>query len=391
MRKLFIFLSACFLAFGLMSCTPPDVTDATDDWENMFKPEEDKGDTGDQSGDNPGGTVTPEDPKDDIYPDDRFFRMRGVVMGWNDCRYREALDYIAIAKEHGLNTFSIYGADRSSAEWKTFASECEKAGVHLEFQEHMMSFLLPRSLFSTHPEYFRMNEQGTRVEDANGCPSSEGALEEVYKNAIDIGKRYRSTNHKYYFWLDDGGGVCHCDKCKDLNDADQALIFENVIIEALKTFDPEATLAHLCYANTTQPPTKIKPHEDIFLEFAPFYRDWTHPLSDTWVQGQQGMTHAKYLKSLADHLKVFPAETAQVLEYWMDDSLFSGWNPNNLKEVPWNYEGVFLKDLDTYASYGIRYITCYCAYVGPDYVKKFGFPQFLVDYASGLYNYEPKK
>jgi hypothetical protein len=164
-----------------------------------------------------------------------------------------------------------------------------------------------------------------------------------------------------------------------------------VIIEALKTFDPEATLAHLCYANTTQPPTKIKPHEDIFLEFAPFYRDWTHPLSDTWVQGQQGMTHAKYLKSLADHLKVFPAETAQVLEYWMDDSLFSGWNPNNLKEVPWNYEGVFLKDLDTYASYGIRYITCYCAYVGPDYVKKFGFPQFLVDYASGLYNYEPKK
>jgi hypothetical protein len=101
------------------------------------------------------------------------------------------------------------------------------------------------------------------------------------------------------------------------------------------------------------------------------------------------MTHAKYLKSLADHLKVFPAETAQVLEYWMDDSLFSGWNPNNLKEVPWNYEGVFLKDLDTYASYGIRYITCYCAYVGPDYVKKFGFPQFLVDYASGLYNYEP--
>mgnify|MGYP003557705086 FL=1 len=110
MRKLFIFLSACFLAFGLMSCTPPDVTDATDDWENMFKPEEDKGDTGDQPGDNPGGTVTPEDPMDDIYPDDRFFRMRGVVMGWGDCRYREALDYIAIAKEHGLNTFSIYGA-----------------------------------------------------------------------------------------------------------------------------------------------------------------------------------------------------------------------------------------------------------------------------------------
>ena len=377
------------LAASVLACTQPDITDATQDWEDMFDvPEPPEGP------DNPGNTDDPDDPEkdplDEIYPADRFFRMRGVVMGWDDCRHRDALDYIQIAKEYGLNTFSIYGADRSSAEWNTFAKECKANGIHLEFQEHMMSFLLPRKLFATHPEYFRMNEQGTRVEDANGCPSSQGALDQVYLNAIDIGKRYKPTNNKYYFWLDDGGGVCHCDKCKELNDADQALIFENVIIEALKTINPDATLAHLCYANTTQPPTKIKPHKDIFLEFAPFYRDWTHPLQDTWVQGQNGMTHAKYLKSLQDHLKVFPAETAQILEYWMDDSLFSGWNPNNLKVVPWDYEGVFLKDLDTYAKYGIRFVTCYCAYVGPNYVKKFGYPQFLVDYASGLYNYEKK-
>ena len=149
-RNLFIALSAAFLFIGLTSCTAPDVTDATDDWENMFKEPEQE--PGDGSGD---GTTDPgtEDPKDKIYPDDRFFRMRGVVMGWDDCRYREALDYIQIAKEYGLNTFSIYGADRNSAEWKTFYSEMEKAGIHLEFQEHMMSFLLPRSLFSSHPEY----------------------------------------------------------------------------------------------------------------------------------------------------------------------------------------------------------------------------------------------
>ena len=267
--SILVSLIALFVV-SFVACTAPEVTDATQDWEDMFDvPEPPEG------SDDPGNSENPgeKDPMDEIYPDDRFFRMRGVVMGWDDCRYRDALDYIKIAKDYGLNTFSIYGADRSGAEWKTFADECQKAGIHLEFQEHMMSFLLPRSLFATHPEYFRMNEQGTRVEDANGCPSSEGALDEVYKNAIDIGKRYKPTNHKYYFWLDDGGGVCHCDKCKDLNDADQALIFENVIIEALKTIDPDATLAHLCYANTTQPPTKIKPHEDIFLEFAPFYRD----------------------------------------------------------------------------------------------------------------------
>lgn len=363
-----------FLVFSAFSCTKKEKdNNALKGWENIFE-EEEKPD--------------PPDLIDEIYDDTKFFKMRGLVMGWEDARYRDALDYITIAKENGLNTFSIYGADRSTQEWKNFAEECKKANIQLEFQEHMMSFLLPRGLFNSKPEYFRMNEQGVRVSDANGCPSSEGALKEVYKNAIDIGKRYEPTNNKYYFWLDDGGGVCHCEKCKDYNDADQALIFENEIIEALKTINPKATLAHLCYANTTEPPKKIKPHKDIFLEFAPFYRNWSHPLDDTWVTGSQGMTHGKYLKSLQEHLKVFPAETAQVLEYWLDCSLFSGWNPDNLKAIPWNYEGVFLKDLDTYARYGIRYISTYAAYIGPNYVRKFGYPNFLIEYAQGLYNYE---
>ncbi|MBO5419011.1 MAG: DUF4838 domain-containing protein [Bacteroidales bacterium] len=377
------------LLFSLVSCTQPDMTtDATEGWEDMFKPEEPEEP---EEPDTPG---TPDDPVDDtkdVYADEEsFFKMRGLVMGWSDVNDPKVLDYIKIAKENGLNTFSIYGADRSHVVWKAFARDCADAGIFLEYEEHMMSFLLPRALFDTHPEYFRMNQQGVRVKDANGCPSSEGALAEVYKNAIDIGKRYNPTNNRYYFWLDDGGDVCYCDKCKELNDADQALIFENEVIKALKTINPDAMLAHLCYANTTDPPKKVKPHEDIFLEFAPFYRSWDYPLADTWVTGNQGMTHGKYLRSLEDHLKVFPAETAQVLEYWMDDSLFSGWNPNKLKPVPWKYESVFLKDLDTYAKYGIRHITCYCAYVGPSYVNLFGFPDFLVEYAQALRDYEKK-
>jgi len=135
------------------------------------------------------------------------------------------------------------------------------------------------------------------------------------------------------------------------------------------------------------PPKSVTPHKDIFLEFAPFYRNWSYPLSEEWHEGRvSGMTHGKYLRALKENLKVFPAETAQVLEYWMDDSLFSNWDPNNLVEVPWDNE-VFLSDIKTYASYGIRNITCYCAYVGPGYVKKFGFPDFLAQYGQGLSNY----
>lgn len=377
-RFLTVLSVACCLTFSFCSCD--DTGDFPDDDKNTEKPAPGEGED-DQKDDE--GTDEP------LPEGERWFKTRGLVMGWTDVANSYVLDYIQIAEDNGLNTFSIYGADRTSAVWNNFASRCRDAGIDLEFEEHMMSFLLPRDLFSMHPEYFRMNENGVRVSDANGCPSSEGALEEVRKNAKVLAQNYAPTNNKYYFWLDDGGGVCHCERCKELNDADQALIFENVIIEAIKEINPDAQLAHLCYANTLDAPRKTVPHEDIFLEFAPFYRDWSQPLSSVWATGRTGISHSRYLRALKENLDVFPAKTAQVLEYWMDDSLFSGWDQSNLVEVPWD-NSIFLDDLDTYASYGIRHIMCYCAYVGPQYVQKFGYPTFLEEYGQGLYNYEKK-
>lgn len=368
-------LLSCFLSLLFMvtpvssSCDKSEGGSALEGWENLI-PDEDK-----------------EEPE--IPEGETFFLTRGLVMGWSEVSNPYKIDYIKLAKENGINTFSIYNADRSSLVWKNFMQDCQEAGIDIEFEEHMMSFLLPRDLFESHPEYFRMDTNGNRVKDANGCPSSEGALEEVYKNAIIIGRNYEPTNNKYYFWLDDGGDICHCPKCKGLTASDQALIFENVVIEALKEINPDAKLAHLCYSNTLDAPKQIEPHEDIFLEFAPFFRNWTVPLTNKTAVGRTGISHAEYLQALTENLKVFPAETAQVLEYWMDDSLFSNWDPDNLVEVPWNND-VFLSDINTYASYGIRHVMCYCAYVGPDYVDKFGDVSFLSEYGQGLLNYERK-
>ena len=380
-RILTVMSLALVCSIGNSCGEPAGNGSAISGWEKMGEKTEEEEEENQGQNNQGQETTDPEDPYADCW-----FKTRGIVAGWGDVyapysSYK--IDYLEIAKEHGLNTFSIYGPDRTSQLWKDYMAEGAKVGVKFEFQEHMMSFLLPRNLFSTHPEYFRMNKSGVRVEDANGCPSSEGALEQVYLNAKRLGESYKPTNHRYYFWLDDGGDICYCPKCKDYSASDQALIFENTIIKALKELDPDALLAHLAYNNTTNAPKNVKPADDIFLEFAPFHRDWSHPLSETWTEGNSGWTHAKYLKALQENLKVFPKETAQVLEYWMDDSLFSGWDQSNLKPVPWNSK-VFLDDLKTYAKYGIRHITCYCAYVGPGYVQKFGFPDFLIEYADGL-------
>ncbi len=318
-----------------------------------------------------------------------FFRTRGVVVFWDDVKDPERLDWLEMAERAGLNTISVYaGAETKASEpYQTFVRQCGERGIAVEYQEHAMFQLLPRSLFAEHPEYFRMDKEGQRQQTFNCCVSSEEALEIIAKNARERALKERPTNHRYYFWLDDGGECCCCPDCNRYNDSDQALIIENRILEAVREVDPEAMVAHLCYHNTLKAPATVKPEEGVFLEFAPFYRSWDAPLSQPEAQREgMALTHADYMEALKENLKVFPAETTVVLEYWMDVSLFSGWKKPAVK-LPWNRD-VFLSDLRTYAGLGIRHITCYAAYVGADYLDLHGDVSFVEEYGRGLMEFK---
>ena len=145
-------------------------------------------------------------------------------------------------------------------------------------------------------------------------------------------------------------------------------------------------LAHLAYHNTTPAPSVVRPEEGIFLEFAPFYRRWDKPLSDrSAIRDGETWTHGDYLDMLEANLKVFPAETAQVLEYWLDVSQRSGWKKPQVR-LEW-YNDVYLDDLKTYAGYGIRNITCYGAWIDKYYVDTYGDLTPVEDYGQGLLNY----
>ena len=88
---------------------------------------------------------------------------------------------------------------------------------------------------------------------------------------------------------------------------------------------------------------------------------------------------------LEDNLMVFPAETAQVLEYWLDISLVSDWKMPQ-KQITL-YEEAFLDDLKTYASYGIKHITTYACWADANYVEMYGDVSFIDQYGQGLLNY----
>ena len=179
-------------------------TNALAGWEKMGHED----DPSEEPSENPSvdESTDPDESKD---PDaDRWFQTRGIVCGWSDVNpyHEHKIDYISLAKEHHLNTFSIYGATRTSGDWTAFMSAAAKVGVKFEFQEHMMSFLLPRDLFNSHPEYFRMNKQGVRVEDANGCPSSDCSCSICNRNRTRFlfAMKHLSKNNVQYYTMEKG-------------------------------------------------------------------------------------------------------------------------------------------------------------------------------------------
>ena len=155
------------------------------------------------------------------------------------------------------------------------------------------------------------------------------------------------------------------------------------MLEAIREVDPEATLAHLAYQRTMEPPVKVKPSDGIFLEFAPIERQWDRPLSDLDAPGRKGrMSHRRVMELLDANLKVFPAETAVVLEYWLDVSLASDWKKPAV-QLPWHPE-VFARDLEVYKSRGISNVTSFAVYMDSTYFNAYPSEECLRDYGTIL-------
>lgn len=321
--------------------------------------------------------------------DEPYFQIRGIVLAWDDANSdTTVIDWLGKMKETGLNTISINGGPGyDSPEYAAMKRKCIDLGLDFEYEVHAMNLMLPRNLFAEHPDYFRMDENGNRVPDYNACPSNPEALSVIYENTKKLAGIFQPTNHRYYFWLHDGGDRCHCPECERYSLSDQGLIIENTVIRALREVDPEAKLAHLAYDKTTPAPTCIKPEEGIFLEYAPIDRCHGRPLSDSLAcwEGRTQWRNGDFLRMLRDNLEVFGAEDAQVLEYWLDVSLASRWKKPQSR-LDFSRE-VFESDLKTYADLGIRNIMCYGAWADEYYARTFGDISFIDDYGNGLRNF----
>lgn len=299
-------------------------------------------------------------------------KTRGVVIAYNDLSFAE---WPQLAASHGLNTIGLHpfpenslpdlAAFISSDEGNKFLQTCRSLGIEVEYEIHAMNHLLPRSLFDSAPEMFRMDESGARIREINMCPSNSEALEILGHNAAELSRVLKPTTGRHFLWGTDSYGWCKCPKCRHLSDSDQALIVENAMLRALRAENPEATLAHLAYAGTAAAPVQVMPENGIFLEFAPIHRCHDIPYAE-----QKDCEEA--LDHLDANLELFGRDTAQVLEYWLDVSLFSQYK-RPPQAIPWS-DSLFASDLQTYAARGIRHITTFAVFADNEYVKLHGVP-----------------
>ncbi len=326
-------------------------------------------------------------------PKKRFTTCGVVLYPWD----LTLKDWPERAAKAGITTIGLHAARRldvlvdfvKSDAGQTFLGDCRRLGVHVEYEVHALGTLLSRELYYQDLTMFRVDEKGQRNQDVGCCPSSARALDIIAEKAVEYGRILKPTTGRYFYWPDDGFDGCVCNKCKGLSFSDQTTLIENAMIVALrKHLDPKAVLSHISYGKTLAPPTSVKPHEGLFVEFAPIARVYDRSIADREVtlnnNPPEPKSHAGYLEILDANLALFGKDTAQVLEYWLDVSRFSGWK-RPAKEIPWQ-DAVIRADAEAYAKRGIRHITSFATWIDADYVQRFGEPP-LDKYVAALQGY----
>lgn len=243
-------------------------------------------------------------------------------------------------------------------------SYARSLGLEIEYEMHAASFLVPREMFSSHPEYFR-EANGVRTNDYNFCVSSDEMLRTVANRAAELVSKLDYSSHDYYLWQDDvDGGECECEKCRTLSSSDQSLIVANAIADELRRFDSSARVCYLAYLGTLTPPKSVKPAPGVFLEYAPMKRDRSIPV---WEDDN-------VKRELAALFDVFEPGEAKILEYWYDNSMFSNWKKPPKKFTPDNER--IAREIEFYRSLGVGNVTSFACYLGADYEALYGAPDF---------------
>lgn len=286
---------------------------------------------------------------------------------WIDRMADAGLDILGIHSEGGKEAYKFVeelDALLDTDRYRELIDYAIQRKVKIEYELHAAGYLVPRSMFLTHPEFFRMNSKGERVNDWNFCVTNPDALALCVKRAARLVSRLYGSEPTFYFWMDDGRDThCSCEKCRKYSPSEQQMIVVNAMLKEIRKSVPEAKMAYLAYFDSIVPPVKVKPEAGVFLEYAPFEKY-------TAVGEDAEKKKARERRMLEPLMETFSAEPPKVLEYWFDNSIFSG-RVRPPKKFTLD-EDAMRADVKKYAELGFDWLTSFACYLGDDYHELYG-------------------
>jgi hypothetical protein len=217
-------------------------------------------------------------------------------------------------------------------------------GMGVEYGGHVLQILMPREQFESHPEYFPLAKDGTRMARGNLCVSNPEAVRMVCEGALNYVREY-PENELLHIWGADvwEGAWCRCPQCKKLSPQMQYMKIVNAVAAAEEAADGGVPVAYLAYHDTIDPDPKLRPRPNVWFEWAPRERCYVHSIDDPACT-----INPRYFKSLKRYLEIFKGR-GHVFEYYADAILFGGLGVAT--------PTVIGKDLRAYEALGIESIS----------------------------------
>ncbi len=148
---------------------------------------------------------------------------------------------------------------------------------------HTMGWIITADMFAEHPEYFGMDESGTRQANRQPCYSNEDVLNITIAAAKAHFSQYESI---FSVSQNDNQDFCRCSECVAFNNAhggvDSAsmLNFVNKVAAAVKEEYPDMMVETLAYQLTETPPTGLTIEDNVVIRLCPIQTCVLHDLDD---------------------------------------------------------------------------------------------------------------
>ncbi len=275
------------------------------------------------------------------------------VMTWNysfpdrlELHLRHDREFIPWMARRGINAFSyIRHAHDTRLKIDELGPLLRERGIDAEYGGHVLQLLLPRERFEKSPEFFPADDDGVRTPRGNLCVSNPEALALVSEGALAY-VRTHPENELLHIWGADvtQGAWCRCGQCRELPPQIQYMDVVNAIAAELGDDANAPPVAYLAYHDTLEPHRGLKPRRNVWFEWAPRERCYSHAIDDSACE-----INPRYLDSLKRYIEIFDGR-GHVFEYYADAILFCG--------LGFATPAVVARDLRCYRALGITSISC---------------------------------